>query len=256
MTQEPSTRELRGKVALVTGAAAGIGRAAADAISARGATVVLVDVHDPPPLATGPSQALVADVTDVGAVAAAVDATVAGHGRLDILVNAAGIQRYGDVVDTPAEVWDEVIATNLTSVFHTTKHAMPHLTATGQGAVVNVASVQAFVSQRGVAAYAASKGGLVALTNALAVDHAPTVRANVVAPGSVDTPMLRTAAAGLSDDVEGLVGEWGMLHPMERVATAAEVGEVIAFLAGPGASFITGTCVRVDGGMLSRLGGT
>lgn len=256
MTDQQPPQDLAGAVALVTGAAVGIGRAAADAMASRGATVVLVDINDPAPLATGPSQSLVADVRDGTAVAAAVEDAVATHGRLDILVNAAGVQRYGNVVDTTPETWDEVIATNLTSAFHTTRHAVPHLAATGAGAIVNVASVQAFVSQRGVAAYTASKGGLVALTNALAIDHAPTVRANAVAPGSVDTPMLRTAAAGFSDDPDALVREWGMLHPLERVATAAEVGEVIAFLAGPSASFITGTCVRVDGGLLSGLGGT
>lgn len=248
--------ELDGRVAMVTGGAMGIGRAAAEALAARGATIVLVDRQEADPLADGVSQSIVADVRDGEAVAGAVERTVADHGRLDILVNAAGIQRYGSVVDTSEQTWDEVIATNLTSVFHTTRHAVPHLAATGQGAIVNVASVQAFVSQRGVAAYTASKGALVALTNALAIDHAPDVRANAVAPGSTDTPMLRTAAAGFSDDPEALVGEWGKMHPMRRVATAAEVGEVIAFLAGPRASFVTGTCVRVDGGLLSQLGGT
>lgn len=248
--------ELEGKVALVTGAAMGIGRAAAEALAARGATVVLLDRQEAEPLPNGASQSIVADVRDGVAVAGAVERAVADNGRLDILVNAAGIQRYGSVVDTSEETWDEVIATNLTSVFHTTRHAVPHLAATGDGAIVNVASVQAFVSQRGVAAYTASKGALVALTNALAIDHAPEVRANAVAPGSTDTPMLRTAAAGFSDDPDAMVGEWGKMHPMQRVATAAEVGEVIAFLAGPRASFVTGTCVRVDGGLLSQLGGT
>ena len=250
------TDELEGKVALVTGAAMGIGRAAAEALAARGATVVLLDRQEAEPLPNGASQSIVADVRDGIAVAGAVERAVADNGRLDILVNAAGIQRYGSVVDTSEETWDEVIATNLTSVFHTTRHAVPHLAATGDGAIVNVASVQAFVSQRGVAAYTASKGALVALTNALAIDHAPEVRANAVAPGSTDTPMLRTAAAGFSDDPDAMVGEWGKMHPMQRVATAAEVGEVIAFLAGPRASFVTGTCVRVDGGLLSQLGGT
>lgn len=248
--------ELEGRVALVTGAAMGIGRAAAEALAEQGATVVLVDRHEADPLPTGASQSIVVDVRDGAAVAATVDQAVTDNGRLDILVNAAGIQRYGSVVDTSVDTWDEVIATNLTSVFHTTRHAVPHLAATGDGAIVNVASVQAFVSQRGVAAYTASKGALVALTNALAIDHAPEVRANAVAPGSTDTPMLRTAAAGFSDDPEALVGEWGKMHPLQRVATAAEVGEVIAFLAGPRASFVTGTCVRVDGGLLSQLGGT
>jgi NAD(P)-dependent dehydrogenase (short-subunit alcohol dehydrogenase family) len=248
--------ELEGRVALVTGAAMGIGRAAAQALADRGAMVVLVDRQEAEPLPNGASQSIVADVSDGAAVASAVEQAVADNGRLDILVNAAGIQRYGSVVDTSEDTWNEVIATNLTSVFHTTRHAVPHLAATGDGAIVNVASVQAFVSQRGVAAYTASKGALVALTNALAIDHAPEVRANAVAPGSTDTPMLRTAAAGFSDDPDTMVGEWGKMHPLQRVATAAEVGEVIAFLAGPRASFVTGTCVRVDGGLLSQLGGT
>lgn len=242
---------MKGKVALVTGAAKGIGAAAADALLRAGAQVARVDIE-------APGDAIIqANVADSGACEAAVAATIARFGRLDVLVNSAGIQRYGDVLDAPEEQWDEVLGVNLKGAFLMTKHAMPHLIASGAGAVVNVASVQAFAAQRGVVAYAASKGGLVAFTKALAIDHAPVVRANCVCPGSVDTPMLRGAAelfaTGNTDDT---VKSWGAMHPMGRVARAEEVADAIVFLAGPSSSFITGAALMVDGGLLSMIGGT
>ncbi|HVF11991.1 MAG TPA: SDR family oxidoreductase, partial [Actinomycetota bacterium] len=109
---------------------------------------------------------------------------------------------------------------------------------------------------RGVAAYSASKGGAIALTRAMAVDFAPQIRANCICPGSVNTPMLRSAAKLFSDDADQAVRDWGMMHPLERVAEPAEIAEVIFFLASPQASFITGSAYLVDGGLLSVIGGT
>jgi NAD(P)-dependent dehydrogenase (short-subunit alcohol dehydrogenase family) len=127
----------------------------------------------------------------------------------------------------------------------------------GGGAIVNLSSVQAFASQKGVAAYTASKGGINALTRAMALDHAEeNIRVNAVCPASVDTPMLRWSAGLFGGDksVEKLMEDWGKMHPMGRVARAEEVAEVIAFLAGPRASFVTGGDYKVDGGMLAALG--
>ena len=242
------------RTALVTGGAAGIGQAAATALTAAGLRVAVVDRDEARPPAGG--VAVRADVGRSSECARAVAEAVEALGRLDVLVNCAGIQRYGDVIETPDEVWDEVIAVNLSAVFWMSKHAMPHLLASGAGAVVNVASVQAFAAQHGVAAYSASKGGIVALTKAMAVDHAPRVRVNAVCPGSVDTPMLRSAAALFSDDPDKAVEAWGQMHPLGRVCTPEEVADAVVYLAGPQSSFITGTALLVDGGLLSQIGGT
>jgi len=147
-----------------------------------------------------------------------------------------------------------VLGVNLTGAYLSAHHAVPHLLAAGGGAVVTVSSVQAFVAQRDVAAYAVSKSGLVALTRSIALDFADRgVRANTVCPGSVDTPMLRWAADLFRGDasVEETVARWGATHPLGRVAPPAEVAEVIAFLASDRSSFVTGSEYRVDGGLLA-----
>jgi len=242
------------RTAIVTGGAKGIGEAAAAALTEAGLRVAVVDREQCVPPQGG--VAVQADVGRSSECAGAVDEAVTALGRLDVLVNCAGIQRYGSVVDTPDEVWDEVLAVNLSAVFWMSKHAVPHLTAAGGGAIVNVASVQAFAAQRGVAAYAASKGGIIALTKAMAVDHAPSIRVNAICPGSVDTPMLREAAALFSDAPAEAVAAWGQLHPLGRVCTPQEVADAVVFLSGAQSSFITGTSLLVDGGLLSQIGGT
>lgn len=242
------------RTAIVTGGAAGIGQAAAASLAAAGLRVAVVDRDEATPPEGG--LAIRADVGRSSECARAVAESVEALGRLDVLVNCAGIQRYGDVIETPDEVWDEVIAVNLSAVFWMSKHAVPHLLEAGNAAVVNVASVQAFAAQHGVAAYAASKGGIIALTKAMAVDHAPRVRVNAICPGSVDTPMLRAAAAKFAEDSDEAIRAWGALHPMGRVCTPQEVGDAVAFLAGPQSSFVTGTALLVDGGLLSQIGGT
>jgi NAD(P)-dependent dehydrogenase (short-subunit alcohol dehydrogenase family) len=154
--------------------------------------------------------------------------------------------------------WDEVLTVNLRGAFLSVKAALPFLRAGGSGAVVVVSSVQGIASQPNVVAYSASKGGIAAMVRAIAVDEAPHgVRINTVSPGSVDTPMLRRSAARFADGSEGsaerLLAEWGSAHPLGRIGTAAEVAEVIGFLASPRASFVTGADVLVDGGLLARL---
>lgn len=251
--------DMNGKVALVTGAGSGIGQAAAELLDARGATVIAADLAAPPAgrRNDGGVEHVKLDVTEETAVASAIAQIAARHGRLDLLVTAAGIQRYGTAADTSAEQWREVMAVNLDGAFHAVKHALPWLRASGAGAIVLVSSVQAFVTQSEVAAYTASKGALVALTRSIAVDEAANgVRANAVCPASVDTPMLRWAAAQFSDKtpaaVDALVDTWGRSHPLGRVAQPREVAEAIAFLLSECASFITGVALPVDGGLLAR----
>jgi NAD(P)-dependent dehydrogenase (short-subunit alcohol dehydrogenase family) len=197
------------------------------------------------------------DVTDAAAVRGFVHEAAEAHGGLDAVVGCAGIQRYGTVENTPLETWREVIDTNLTSVFTLSAAAIPLLRRQGGGSIVAVASVQAIATQRDVAAYTASKGGLVALIRAIAIDHAgENIRANSVLPGSVDTPMLRWAAGQFAGNGAGageLITRWGRSHPVGRVARAEEVAGAVAFLCGPDASFVTGAELKVDGGLLASL---
>jgi NAD(P)-dependent dehydrogenase (short-subunit alcohol dehydrogenase family) len=258
--------EFDGTVALVTGGSQGIGRAVAELLAAEGASVgvwgheagaveaTVQAIRD----AGGHALAIVADVTDPRAVETAVSATVERYGRLDTLVTSAGIQRYGNVVDTDEATWDEVFAVNVKGVFLAARAALPHLRRSGRGSIVVVSSVQAHGTQTEVPAYAASKGALDALVRAMALDEARKgVRVNAVCPGSVDTPMLRASARRFSDGSpaaeDEVVAGWGRMHPMGRVAAPREVAEVVAFLAGRRASFITGEDIRVDGGLLASL---
>ncbi|GAA2759173.1 SDR family NAD(P)-dependent oxidoreductase [Actinopolymorpha rutila] len=254
--------EFTGKVALVAGGGSGIGRAVTELLAAEGATVVVatnVEDHVRPlreELAGTPGEvsAVVADVTRADDVRRFVDEAAERHGGIDVLVNSAGVQRYGTVEETSEELWDEVLAVNLKAMYLTARFAVPHLRARGGGSIVNVASVQAYVTQDRVAAYAASKGGILALTRAMAVDHARDgIRVNAVCPGSVDTPMLRGSADLFRGerDAEDVLADWGRSHPIGRIARPAEVAELVAFLAGDRSSFVTGADYRVDGGLLA-----
>lgn len=249
--------ELDGKVALVTGGRSGIGEATAELLAARGAQVVTADITEPATPSSGSVEHVTVDVTDDAAVAHAVGGVVSRHGRLDILVTAAGICIYGAAADTDPQDWRTVLSVNLDGTFLSVHHALPALRASGAGSIVIVSSVQAFVTQTTVAAYTASKGALNAFARSVAVDEAPhKLRANTVCPGSVDTPMLRRSARMFSDGSESAVDEliktWGLSHPLGRVAQPTEVAEAIAFLASDRARFITGIALPVDGGLLAQ----
>ncbi|GAA5205268.1 glucose 1-dehydrogenase [Microbacterium kyungheense] len=263
-----SERVHEGKVALVTGGSQGIGRGVALTMARRGAAVVVhgltedyveetvAMIREASGTATGTHGPIDHEQTSVDAVALAI----AEYGRLDHLVTAAGIQRYGDAVDTPIATWDEVFDVNVRGVFLAARAALPPIRR-ARGTVTVISSVQATATQTNVVAYTASKGALNALCRAMAVDEAAHgVRVNSIAPGSVDTPMLRTSAAqwsdGTDEGVEQTIAEWGTMHALGRVARPDEVGEAASFLASEAASFITGSELRVDGGLLARLAAT
>jgi NAD(P)-dependent dehydrogenase (short-subunit alcohol dehydrogenase family) len=254
---------MAGTVSVVIGGSAGIGLAAAWTLARHGSAVELAAI-DPPGVdraaremrdAGHQARGTVLDVADPGQIASFMAAVGARHGRLSVLVNSAGIQRYGTSETTPVSVWDEVLDVNARSMFLAAGQAVPLMRRAGGGAIVNVASAQATATQRNVVAYTASKGAIVAMTRAMAVDHAPDgIRVNSVSPGSVDTPMLRAAARDVSaEDPDSVIAQWGSLHPLGRVGTPAEIADVILFLASPLSSFVTGADLRADGGVLAGV---
>jgi len=253
-----------GEVALVTGAAAGIGREVALALGAEGAAVAAFD-RDREGLAAvvaevegGPGRAIAigGDAGDGESVAVAVATAIGELGDLSLLANVAGILRSGDVVETDEETWDLVLATNLKSQYLFAKHAIPAMRRRGGGAIVNVTSILAFATLGASAAYSASKGGIVALTAAMAVDHAGDgIRVNCVAPGSVRTEMLRTAVAQhFPADPDAALERIAALEPLGRLVEPEDVARLVVFLLSEEAGAISGGCHRVDGALLSRLG--
>jgi NAD(P)-dependent dehydrogenase (short-subunit alcohol dehydrogenase family) len=244
-----------GRTVLVTGAARGIGRATAERFAGAGAFVVLVDRDGGEAEAVAKiicgtgrrALAIAADVADGPAVRAAVDAGVRAFGRLDVLVNNAGIH-FARAIDeyTDAEI-DRVLSVNLKGALHAVRAAVPHL-RTSRGSIVSVSSMTGLVGQDRGAVYVATKGALISLTKALALELAPSgVRVNCVCPAGVDTPLMRSWAATLPNP-EAVLREQAAMHLTNRLATPEEIAEAIAFLASPSAAFITGIALPVDGG--------
>jgi NAD(P)-dependent dehydrogenase (short-subunit alcohol dehydrogenase family) len=255
-------KDFSGRAALVTGAAMGIGAAVAELLAERGAAVAVVD-RDGASLeevarrlrgAGAEVETVIGDVRHPDVLEEAVARAVQRFGRLDVLSNNAGVQRYGTLETTTDELWDEVYEINLKSIFRLSRLAIPHLRET-RGNIVNMASVQGLASQANVVAYASAKHALIGLTRAAAVDHAAEgVRVNAVAPGSVDTPLMRWALS-LASDPAALEAEVTNMHPLRRMAQPREVAEVVAFLASDHGSFVTGAVYVVDGGLTVPLGG-
>ncbi|MEM7022514.1 MAG: glucose 1-dehydrogenase [Pseudomonadota bacterium] len=257
-----SDRDLERKVAIVTGGSKGMGHAAALRLAAGGARVVFCSDDAPSiqgALADAPAEVegIEANVARSADMERLIGETVRRHGGLDILVNAAGIQRYGTVVDTSEELWDEVMDVNLKGVFLASKYAIPQMERRGGGSIINIASVQAYASQTNVAAYTTTKGAILALTRAMALDHAAAkIRVNAICPASIDTPMLRWAADLWKGDKtqDEMIEMWGQGHPVGRVGQAKEIAELAAFLASDRCPFMTGADLKVDGGVMAKLG--
>lgn len=248
-----SGKRFENKVAVITGAASGIGAATARLLWQEGAHVVLADIGDEGgrslAASLGPSaMAVKCDVSKAADVEALIKAAVAAHGRIDILFNNAGIGSFGTSVELAPADWENIIAVDLNSVYYACHYAIPHMPK--GSAIVNTASISGMGGDYRFAAYNAAKGAVINYTRALAVDHARDgIRVNALCPGLVDTPI----TAGVSQ-MPGLRDEWTKRIPMGRAAQPEEMAKVVAFLGSDDASYMTGAIVVADGGTTAHTG--
>jgi NAD(P)-dependent dehydrogenase (short-subunit alcohol dehydrogenase family) len=253
-----------GRVALITGGALGIGQGIVRGFVAEGAAVAIADIDrraaDALAAELGAAGGrVIATTTDVSRSAdaeAAVRATLEAFGRLDVLVNNAGIQpidQYKPLHLMSEEVWDRILDVNLKGAFQMTRFAVPSLLASGNGVIVNMSSVQGLQSMPGVGPYAASKGGLLSLTRNLALEYAPQgLRCVAICPGTIDSEMVRTAARAAGGDIEASLASYGRTHPLGRIGTPEDIANAVVFLSSDKASFITGDYLCVDGGYMAQ----
>ena len=256
-----------GQVAVVTGAGHGIGRASAERLATDGYVVVIAEI-DPERAARtvaaieetgGVATSVATDVADAASVEAMVAATVAQHGRLDVLVNNAGIGHPARLHELALDDWHRVIETTLSSVFYAVRAAVPHMIDAGGGRIINIASVQGLVAHRRNGAYNAAKGGVVNLTRAIALDYATdNIRCNCICPGAVETQGREARAAGLAGGSFAYpqaqtLDEVDAMHPLGRIGTPQEIAAAVSFLASPDSSFVTGAALVADGGLTVQV---
>ena len=248
---------LSGKVAVITGAGSGIGAETARLFDREGAFVVAVGAHRENIEAVtaeleGDSAAIVADVSDPEAVATMAREAIWQFGRIDVLVNNAGIIFSANILDTEPEDWDQVFAVNVRGVYLCTRALLPGMLTQGSGSIVNMASVAGLVGLQRRAAYCASKGAVIALTRQLAIDYAGSgVRCNSICPGTIDTPMIAKSIS-LAPDPVAFRAELDARQPLGRLGVPSDIAQTALFLASDESSFVTGAEFVVDGGMVAR----
>jgi NAD(P)-dependent dehydrogenase (short-subunit alcohol dehydrogenase family) len=254
--------KLSGKVAVVTGAGSGIGRAAAVLFAEEQARVALVDVRADAVRgvaeeildAGGKAVPIAADISVAADAARVAETTVQELGGLHVLYNNAGVNSSGDVVDGTEEDWDRCLAVNAKGTFLCSKFAIPEMEAAGGGVIINQGSVAALVGIRRFAAYCAAKGAVVSLTRAMALDLAPRgIRVNCICPGTVMTPLMETLVRERGEgDLERGMELTVQKYPLGRLGTPEDVARVALFLASDDAAFATGAVFTVDGGMTAQ----
>ena len=247
-----------GKVAIITGASAGIGQASALSLAAEGAKIVLADINEAGLLATqkliedagGECISVITDVADQFACDNMVAKTIKAFGQLDIIFNNAGIS--GDrilLADTPNEMWDKVIAVNLTGVFNCTKAALPDMVKNGGGVIINTASVDGLVGMGTISPYVAAKHGVIGLTKTTALEYSRKgIRCVAICPGYIVTEMTETAFSAEEK------AHFNAMIPLGRGATPTEVANFVQWLASDKASYMNGSVHQIDGGLLSGMG--
>ena len=249
-SKSPAT--LSGRVALVTGGAGGIGTAICERLSTEGATVYAADISGDS--GSVPAQVLhvECDVSSEASVSSVMQRINTEQGRLDILVNTAGIEIEKTVEETSLEEWNRIFAINVTGTFLTCKHGLALMREAGGGSIINFGSYDGFIADPGLAAYCATKGAVHALTRALACDHGPdNIRVNAICPGYIDTPMLQSFF-GSSGDIDSLKKEVRRVHPIGRYGTPEDVANLVNWLAGDEARYASGQLWVLDGGLTAQ----
>jgi NAD(P)-dependent dehydrogenase (short-subunit alcohol dehydrogenase family) len=244
---------MEGKHAVISGGAKGIGESAVRIFVRDGYKVSIMDID----LEAGNALSddlgknahfIKCDMGDESNIKSAFEEAKAHFGEIDVLVNNVGINVYGTILSTTSEEWDRTMNVNLKSYFLCSKEAIPSMQKQGAGVIINISSVQAFVSQGNVAAYTTAKTALLGFTRSIAVDYSPEIRSVVICPGTIDTPMLHKAI-NESPDPQAVLEECNNMHLLKRIGKPDEVGELIAFAASEKGGFMTGQAIRVDGGL-------
>ena len=253
-------RGLQDRVAVVTGAANGIGAATMRRLHQEGAKVALLDIDQTggealaDQLGAGRALFVACDVTSEEQVAAAVGATTERFGRVDILVNNAGVNAYSDAEAMTLEAWEDFFALDLRACWLCSKHVLPHLRRQRRGVIVNIASIHARLTVKGMFPYAAAKSGIVGLTRSLALDYGSQgIRVVAISPGWTRTRLVEEALAQ-QPDPQAAWAQTLAVHLLGRIAEPDEIAAVVAFAASEDASFITGVTIPVDGGLSARFG--
>jgi len=250
---------LEGKVAVITGGASGIGRGTALLLASAGAAIAILDVDESGGIEIageievggGTARFYRCDVTSDEDCRKAVDAVVADFGRIDILFNNAGVAIRKNTIDLSEAEWDRAIDINLKGIFLVSRHVIPHMKRAGGGSIINTGSGWSLKGGPDAVSYCASKGGVLNMTRAMAIDHgADNIRVNCVCPGDIDTPLLRSECRQLGADEKSFMDE-AADRPIRRVGTPEDVARAVLFLAGEMSSWITGSYLVVDGGGLA-----